>query len=281
MSFTRKIKTLLDRKALRFALIPLVNHLAKLEGKGIKKIFYDDGVWVHETSRGYFAYHEPYVRLDISRMEELARLNFLWGYTPKIGDIVIDVGAGVGEEALTFSRAVGEQGRVICIEAHPRTYRCLEKLVQYNELTNAVAIQRAVAQPSCHVVTIENSDDYLRNRSTTAEGIPVAASTIDAIQHELGLGRIHFLKMNIEGAERLAIRGMAETLKLSEVICISCHDFLADATGDDRLRTKSTVKQFLQKSGLQVVERNGPGAPPYVNDQVWAFNKQLMQNAAS
>ena len=281
MPLTRKIKTLLDRKALRFALVPLVSHLAKLEGKGVKKIFYNDGVWIHETSRGYFAYHEPYIRLDMPRMEELAKLNFLWGYIPKIGDVVIDVGAGVGEETLMFSRAVGEQGRVICIEAHPQTYRCLEKLIQYNGLTNVVAFQRAIAQPSCHVVNIENSDEYLRNRSTTAEGIPVAATTLDAIHRELGLGRIHFLKMNIEGAERLAIRGMTKTLRLSEVICISCHDFLANKTGDDRLRTKSTVKQFLQQSGLQVVERHGPGAPPYINDQVWAFNEQLMQNAAN
>ena len=98
--------------------------------KDIKKIFYDHGDWIHETSHGYFAYHTPYIRLNMLQLDELARLHFLWGYQPRKGDVIMDVGAGVGEEALMFSREVGEHGRVICVEAHPRTYRCLEKLVR-------------------------------------------------------------------------------------------------------------------------------------------------------
>jgi len=213
----------------------------------------------------------------MSRMDELAKVNFLWGYTPKVGDVVIDVGAGVGEEALTFSRAVGKHGKVICIEAHPRTFRCLEKLVQYNRLENVLAIHQAVAEPSCETVTIENSDDYLGNRSGTAKGTSVPATTIDAIYQQLGLGKIHFLKINIEGAERFAIQGMTKTLRQTEVLCVSCHDFLAEAGGDDSLRTKSAVQQFLQQSGLKIVEREDPELRPYVRDQVWAYSELGMK----
>ena len=52
----------------------------------------------------------------------------------------MDVGAGVGEETLTFSRAVGARGEVICIEAHPRTHQCLEMLIRYNRLENVTAL---------------------------------------------------------------------------------------------------------------------------------------------
>jgi len=236
---------------------------------------------MHETHAGYFAYHQPFVRLDMSRMDELAKINFLWGYTPKVGDVVIDVGAGVGEEALTLSRAVGKRGKVICIEAHPRTYRCLEKLVQYNRLENVIAIHQAVAEPSCRIATIEDSDEYLSNRSGAVEGISVPAATIDAIYQQLGLGKVDFLKMNIEGAERFAIQGIAETLKHTEVLCVSCHDFLAEACGDEGLRTKSVVQQFLQKSGFKVVAREGSDLPRYIRDQVWAYNEQGMEKMAS
>ncbi|MGI0080700.1 MAG: FkbM family methyltransferase, partial [Nitrososphaerales archaeon] len=122
--------------------------------KGLKRIFYDDGDWIHETSDGYFAYHKPISGLDMVRIDELAKLHFFWGYQPKSGDVVMDVGAGVGEEALTFSREVGLIGKVVCVEAHPATYRRLEKLVKYNHLENIIAIHRAVTEPSCFVTTI-------------------------------------------------------------------------------------------------------------------------------
>lgn len=281
MPFVDGLKTMLDRRGLRCALLPVVNHLARSRGHGVKKITYEDGVWIHETLGGYFAYHQPFVRLDMSRMDELAKTNFLWGYRPEAGDVVMDVGAGVGEEALTFSRAVGERGKVVCVEAHPRTYRCLEKLVQYNRLANVIAIHQAVTEPSCRMATIEDSREYLSNRVNAAAGISVPATTIDAIHQQLGLERVHFLKMNIEGAERLAIRGMARTLEQTEVLCVSCHDFLAEELGDDCLRTKSAVKQFLQRDGFTIVERFEPGLPPYLRDQVWAYNEQLMKRAAS
>jgi len=277
MPFADKVKALLDRESLRPGLAPVVSYLARSRGHGVQRIFYDDGIWIHETRVGYFAYHQPFVRLNMSRMNELAKENFLWGYTPKVGDVVIDVGAGVGEEALTFSRAVGKRGKVICIEAHPRTFRCLQKLVQYNRLENVVAIHRAVAEPSCCAATIEDSDDYLGNRSGTTDGISVPATTIDSIYQQLGLGKVHFLKMNIEGAERFAIQGMATTLQHTEVLCVSCHDFLAESVGDDCLRTKRAVQQFLQQSGFTIVAREDRRLPPYVRDQVWAYSEHGMK----
>jgi FkbM family methyltransferase len=279
MPIVDSIKSLLTRGRLKSISLPLMSGLARLHGHGVQRIFVDDGIWMHQTSRGYFAYHQPYLRLDLSWLDQVARENFLWGYRPKAGDVIMDVGAGVGEETLTFSRAVGERGKVICIEAHPRTYRCLEKLVQYNRLENVVPVHVAAAEPGCSAVTIESNNEYLANRIGSA-GVSVPATTIDAIHRQLNLGRVHFLKMNIEGAERLAIRGMAATLQATEVLCVSCHDFLAQSAGDDRLRTKDTVRNFLRQNGLDGVERNEPGLPPYVRDQLWVHNRELMQKVA-
>lgn len=277
MGFIDQVKAHLDRKGLRLGLAAVTSQLARSRRHGVQRIFYDRGVWIHQTRSGFFAYHQPFIRLDMARMEGLAKENFLWGYNPRVGDVVIDAGAGIGEEALTFSRLVGTQGKIICIEAHPRTYRCLEKLVQYNQLENVIAIHCAVAGPCCQVVAIEDSAEYLSNRTGIAAGIPVPAATIDSIWRQLGLVRVAFLKMNIEGAERAALQGMTETLKHTEVLCISCHDFLAAASGDECLRTKNPVQQFLQEKGFQILGREGPELRVYLRDQVWAYSAAAMQ----
>lgn len=269
-----RIKTLFDRKGIRSALGPISTSLARHYKKGVRRIFYDDGVWMHETDSGYFAYPQPFLRLDLRFLDESARANFFWKYRPQPGDVVVDIGAGVGEETLSFSRAVGPWGKVICVEAHPRTYRCLEKLVQYNALTNVICVHRAIADIPGATAMIMDSRTYVANRLSAVKGNTVQTTTVDALHQELGLSRIHFLKMNIEGAERLAIRGMSEVLKHTGVLCISCHDFLAMRNRDDSLRTKNEVRRFFEGNGIKVFER--AAGTPCLRDQVWGINEQLL-----
>jgi len=281
MPIADALKSLINRKGPQAASLPLINGLARLQRNGVRRIFVEDGIWIHETSGGNFAYHQPYLRLNLSRLDAIARQNFLWGYMPRAGDTIMDIGAGVGEETLTFSRAVGETGRLICVEAHPRTFRCLEKMVQHNRLGNVTPIFAAVTVPGCSTVTMESGAAYLANRVGAIAGVSVPATTIDAIHRELNLGRVQFLKMNIEGSEREAILGMAESLKQTEVLCISCHDFLAQSAGDERLRTKALVRNFLQQNWFKVVERPESGLPPYLRDQLWGYHREQTWRATS
>jgi len=84
--------------------------------------------------------------------------------------------------------------------------------------------------------------------------------------------------MNIEGAERWAVHGMSKTLKNTRVLCISCHDFLADSRGEDDLRTKEPIQDFLRQAGFKVAMRTGTNLPPYLRDQVWAFNQHTLSH---
>src|SRR5687768_13713321 len=49
---------------------------------------------------------------------------------PGAGDTVLDVGAGIGRAAITFSELVGPAGAVHCIEAHPATFDFLRRAVE-------------------------------------------------------------------------------------------------------------------------------------------------------
>jgi FkbM family methyltransferase len=273
MPLLDRLKSQMDRRSLRFVLTVAANQLALLARHGVRRIFYDDGIWIHQTTHGYFAYHHPYIRLDMVGLDTWARTVFLRNYQPKPGDVILDIGAGAGEEVLTFSRAVGQRGRVLCVEAHPRTFRCLQKLVEYNRLENVIPIHCAVSEPGCTETLIQDSSEYLRNRVGATKGFRVPARAIDSIIGEFGLTQIHFLKMNIEGAERLAIRGMTETIQRTRTLCICCHDFLADICGDDLLRTREVVTEFLRQNGMRVANECSTNSLPYVREQVWAYDE--------
>ena len=101
--------------------------------------------------------------------------------------------------------------------------------------------------------------------------IEVPARRIDTIAAELGIQRIDLLKMNIEGAEQLAIQGIGTLLDNTRHICVSCHDFLADDGGPDELRTKGFVREFLRERGFHVSTRDD-AIDPWTRDYLYAVN---------
>ena len=56
------------------------------------------------------------------------------------GDTVIDVGANIGVLSLLTSRLLGLSGRVLAIEAHPRTYLALLNNLKRNSATKVTLI---------------------------------------------------------------------------------------------------------------------------------------------
>jgi FkbM family methyltransferase len=193
--------------------------------------------------------------------------------TPGPGDTVIDVGAGVGEETVVFSHLVGPTGRVIAIEAHPGTFRCLEETIRRSGLTNVTALQVAVGA-SEGVVRMAASDNYLINsiiadagRSDTVE---VPLTTLDLLAEKLGIERVKLIKMNIEGAETDAIRGMGKLAPRIDNAIVSCHDFLSDRGDDESLRTREDCRALLEAQGFAVSQRLGH-AEDWVRDNLYGL----------
>ena len=169
----------------------------------------------------------------------------------------MDVGAGLGAESLLFSQLVGPQGRVIAVEAHPHTYELLTGTVAANQLENVECRHVAVSdRVGMTRITSQSSEMHQLNRLVkSGEGVDVPTQRIDALLREAGVSEVNFLKMNIEGAEVDALRGAAETLRHTRNICVGCHDFLAEESGDDAYRTSHAVDQILADAGFEVSRR--------------------------
>jgi FkbM family methyltransferase len=193
---------------------------------------------------------------------------FCWAYVPQPGDTVIDVGAGIGSELPTWVTLTGRAGRVVAIEAHPTSFKRLATLTRANGYDVAL-VQAAVADRNGRVTISDRPEEILNTIVGADDGPQVDALTLDDILVAQGVKRIDFLKMNIEGAERLALKGMAASIKNVRHVVIACHDFLADQEGRPEMRTKDEVRAFLVDNGFAVVERPGDKRP-WVSDCLYA-----------
>ena len=194
-------------------------------------------------------------------------------YEPKEGDTIVDVGAGHGENALAFSRAVGKSGRVIAVEAHPLSFKALRTFCRLNRLSNVTSVHLALMDKPGKVHIIE-SESWRENsvavNGNSTSGIAVPAGTLDDLCLKEKIEEISFLKMNIEGAERYALPGAKTTMPRIGHICIACHDFRANQGHGEEFRTRAFVDRFLVEHGFELASR--PDDPrDYIRDHVYGL----------
>jgi FkbM family methyltransferase len=231
---------------------------------------FDDG-WVHH-------YRDGVVVRDLvggptpADMRAGTRDVCLWSTTPGPGDVVVDAGAGIGEEVVLFAQLVGSRGRVIAIEAHPRTYSLLVHNCRRNGLTNVVPVHAAVLERSGFVRIREDGESTTRSVGET--GIEVPATTLAEIMRDHGVDDVALLKMNIEGAEVSALDGLGSRVGNVAAAVVSCHDFLADAgeRGDDA-RTREAVLAFWAAAGYDLAGRPARIDEPWIRDYVYATRR--------
>lgn len=133
---------------------------------------------------------------------------------------IVDVGAQIGYYTLLFSRWVGDVGKVFCFEPDPENYRLLLKNIAANQVRNTVPIQKAVSNHNGKTTLFQSSDNkgdhrindfYVFDGDDQRKKIEIECVTLDSIFTKEQI--IDFVKMDIQGAEMLAIDGMAEILR--------------------------------------------------------------------
>jgi FkbM family methyltransferase len=196
-------------------------------------------------------------------------------YTPKEGDVIIDIGAGKGEDTIPFSYAVGDSGKVYAIEAHPKTFIELERVCKENNLSNVFLSNTAMTDDGKYVYIEDNSDWQSNTLTDDSNGIRVYGEYLDSFCKTLNINIIDFLKINVEGAEIDIIKGMPISIGNVKNICICCHDFRADLGHGEKYRTKEKVIQFLTENGFEVYCRENDSRD-YVRDHVFGTKKGVI-----
>jgi FkbM family methyltransferase len=148
------------------------------------------------------------------------------------GDVVVDVGANIGEVSIVCSKRVGETGQVVAFEPHPRIVEYLRGNLALNHCRNVTIKSIALGRvASVATMTDDRRDDM--NRVTTDGPIAITCSTLDA---ELPPQAVALLKLDVEGSELHVLQGAPATLTrtacvISELIDEHCRRY-GHAMGD-------------------------------------------------
>jgi FkbM family methyltransferase len=211
--------------------------------------------------------------VDYHYLLGILKNSFCYFFTPKEGDTVIDLGAGLGEETLVFSRLVGPTGTVHAVEANHVTCGGLQYMVARNRLSNVRAYNLAIYDSEGEILIEDDPENYLINSVAPManKGNKVRATTFDRFVAENHITRIDFLKVNIEGAEKYLIEGGSESIHKVRHLCISCHDFRhRNHQHGEFYVTRQKIGEFLIRSGFLITKRHS--GDDVIDDYVYAHN---------
>lgn len=130
------------------------------------------------------------------------------------GETVIDVGANVGYYTVLLAREVGPSGKVYAFEPEPVNFDLLERGVAANAYTNVTAEQLALSDSNGSLklyLAAENKGDHrIAPAVEDRESIEIRAVPLD--EYLPAQERVHFIKVDTQGAEGLIVAGMQRVL---------------------------------------------------------------------
>jgi FkbM family methyltransferase len=155
------------------------------------------------------------------------------------GMVALDVGANWGYFTLVCAHLVGKTGRVIALEPHPRLFSMLAENARENALSYVEVVRLAAGAesgPRAFVGFDAGGGNWGLSRSaknSEPADFECDAVAIDALLDDRGCDRVDLLKIDIEGGEADAIRGMAAGLERRRYryVLLECHPHELSALG--------------------------------------------------
>jgi FkbM family methyltransferase len=201
-------------------------------GRRIQNDWLDRPSVVSLSRIGFPATAEP-VQIEVVPREMMNRAMFLYGAfeiseTRLIqaflapGMTFVDIGANIGYYTLVAARIVGETGLVHCFEPNRPMHLRLEGNIRRNGFRNVVVHAEAVARSTGQVEFFASTWDANQGISSLLPGKGrgemqrVPSVSYDDFVDGLGGRRVDLIKMDIEGAELLAIEGGRQALGRSD-----------------------------------------------------------------
>lgn len=132
------------------------------------------------------------------------------------GMTFVDLGAFIGYYTLLAARQVGDAGHVFAFEPAPYAVEVLKRNVGANGYEGNVtvvptAVSNTTSKSRLFLPRLPQGLSSLHpNTLVTSRFVEVDTTTLDASFASLGWRRVDLIKMDIEGAEKAALEGMAE-----------------------------------------------------------------------
>lgn len=166
----------------------------------------------------------------------------------KPGDIFVDAGANIGIYTVLAGQLVGASGRVIAVEMMPDTARILREHILKNQLSNVSVIEQALSNVTGQVV-VARVPGGQHGQASISSGVTFSGNDVKVVTTTLSdvLGNVEnvaLMKMDLEGAEELALEGAGDVLNRIRII-------IFEDWGD------ASLSELFSSKGFAVVRLDG------------------------
>lgn len=161
------------------------------------------------------------------------KLNMLWGiYEPetylffkkiiKPGMTVVDIGAHIGYFTRLFSRLAGRSGFVYALEADPENFSLLKKNTKHikNVALFPVAVSNKTGSINFYRSEKTGCHSTIQDTAQHKETITVPSSDMDSLLDKRQIQKVDVIKMDIEGGELNALKGMQKILNSNQSLSL-------------------------------------------------------------
>jgi len=144
----------------------------------------------------------------------------------KENDLLVDVGANNGEYTDFFKNKLNSTGKIYCIELSPATYNNLVN--KFNGDENIIVLNNAICDKNEPIMFYEGSTSQTNNiighdmnfRPNKENGM-VNGLRLDTLLNDVPI--INLVKIDVEGAELLVLKGMEGVIDKIKHIVLECH----------------------------------------------------------
>lgn len=142
----------------------------------------------------------------------------------KPGWTILDIGANIGYYTIQFSKTLNGNGIIFAVEPAENNINMLKKNIETNKAKNVRVIDKAISSETdsgkLFLSQGHNGDHRIYKTKEKRASVTVNTITVDDILNNEK--RVDLIKMDIQGAEHLAIQGMNETLdRFHDIIIVT------------------------------------------------------------
>lgn len=181
--------------------------------------------------------------MPLSYYEKLRMMHRCWRYrfkseVPSIkyllqgsfkGRTLLDIGANRGIYSIYMSRAAGPDGRLVSFEAQPELGAHLRSVKESFGLTNMEIVNKGLSSKT-GVLRMRRkkvgagSASFHDEARDDLEELDIPTITLDDYVENSSLGRVHFVKCDVEGHELSVFKGGEKTLARDRpTLLFECH----------------------------------------------------------
>ncbi|MCQ8894117.1 MAG: FkbM family methyltransferase [Methanolinea sp.] len=136
---------------------------------------------------------------------------------PKTGDTVLDIGACEGETSLWFAQKIDNKGCIFAFEPEINNFRTLQENIKSNSLQNLIIPIQIGLWSSRKTLSFSGSGGGFSYNESGKNQIEVI--TLDDFIIENNIGKVDFIKMDVEGSEMEILQGAEKTIKKYKPKC--------------------------------------------------------------